>query len=114
MHEEDRLNKAFAALADPTRRAILTRLTQGSATVGELAAPFNMSAPAVSQHLKVLEKADLVTRTTNAQWRTLSLRTEPLDAVSTWIERQRRDWSLRLDALEQHIDHMQKRAQEES
>lgn len=107
MDQEDRLNRVFAALADPTRRALLVKLAQGQATVGELAAPFRMSAPAISQHLKVLERAELITRTTQAQWRTLSLRAEPLDEVSRWIEKQRRDWNLRLDALEQHVDNMQ-------
>lgn len=101
--EEDRLNLVFAALADPTRRKILSRLSQGPATVGEVAAPFAMSAPAISQHLKTLERAGLVTRTVEAQWRTLSLQAEPLDEVSKWIETQRREWNLRLDALEDHL-----------
>lgn len=72
----------------------------------EVAEPFSMSAPAISQHLKVLERAGLVTRTARAQWRTLSLQTEPLDEVSAWIEQQRREWNLRLDALEQHLETM--------
>lgn len=107
MAATDPLSLAFAALADPTRREILARLSQGPATVGEVAAPFNMSAPAISQHLKVLERAGLVTRTTQAQWRTLSMQAEPLDEVSAWIDRQRREWNLRLDALEQHLEQMQ-------
>lgn len=106
MTEED-LSLIFAALADATRREILTRLARGPATVGELAKPFDISAPAISQHLKVLERANLVTRTAHAQWRTLSLQTEPLDEVASWIGRQRREWNLRLDALEQHLDRMQ-------
>lgn len=106
MDADDRLNRAFSALADPTRRAILTKLAQGPATVQEVAEPFSMSAPAISRHLKVLEQAELVTRTAQAQWRTLSLRAEPLDEVSTWISQQRREWDLRLDALEQHLDTM--------
>lgn len=103
MVTEDRLSLVFAALADPTRRAILSRLSHGAATVGEVAAPFDISAPAVSQHLKVLERAGLVTRTAHAQWRTLTLQSEPLDEASAWVEEQRREWNLRLDALGDHL-----------
>lgn len=106
MIAEDRLDLVFAALADQTRRAILSRLSRGPATVGEVAAPFEMSAPAISQHLKVLERAGLVTRTVRAQWRTLSLRTEPLDEAAAWVEKQRLEWNLRLDALEEHLETM--------
>ena len=106
MDADDRLSLAFSALADPTRRAILTRLAQGPATVQEVAEPFSMSAPAISRHLKVLERAALVTRTAHAQWRTLSLQAEPLDEVSAWISQQRLEWNLRLDALEQHVETM--------
>ncbi|GGD34073.1 transcriptional regulator [Microbacterium faecale] len=102
----DRLSLIFAALADATRREILTRLAQGAATVGEIAEPFAISAPAISQHLKVLERAGLVTRTAHAQWRTLSLQTEPLDEAAAWVERRRREWNLRLDALESHLEMM--------
>jgi DNA-binding transcriptional ArsR family regulator len=102
----DALSLVFAALADPTRREILARLSRGSATVGEVAAPFAMSAPAISQHLKVLERAGLVTRTVHAQWRTLSLQAEPLDEVSAWVEKHRREWHLRLDGLDQHLKTM--------
>ncbi|WP_051297464.1 ArsR/SmtB family transcription factor [Brevibacterium album] len=97
----------FAALADPTRRQILTRLSQGPATVGEISEPFEMSAPAISQHLKVLERAGLVIRTANAQWRTLSLQAEPLDEASAWVERHRREWGERFDALDAHLKTMQ-------
>lgn len=100
------MSRVFAALADPTRRAILSRLSQGPATVGEVAAPFAISAPAVSQHLKVLERAGLVARTVQAQWRTLTLRPEPLDEAAIWVEEQRRMWNLRLDSLEQHLQAM--------
>lgn len=103
---QDRLSQIFAALADPTRRAVLTQLAQGPATVGDVAGKFDMSAPAISQHLKVLERAGLVTRTVQAQWRTLSLQAEPLDEASAWVEKQRREWNLRLDALEQHLGEM--------
>lgn len=99
----DPLSLVFAALADPTRREILSRLSQGSATVGEVAAPFTMSAPAISQHLKVLERAGLVTRTAHAQWRTLSIQAEPLDQASAWVEKHRREWNLKLDALDAHL-----------
>ncbi|MGO1265199.1 MAG: ArsR/SmtB family transcription factor [Microbacterium gubbeenense] len=110
MSSEDRLSQVFAALADPTRRAILSRLSHGPASVGAVSAPFGISAPAISQHLKVLERAGLVTRTVQAQWRTLSLRPEPLDDASAWVAEQRREWNLRLDALEQHLGVMKSNA----
>ena len=111
MPATDGLSLTFAALADPTRRAILVKLAQGPATVGEVAEPFAMSAPAISQHLKVLERAGLVTRTTQAQWRTLSMQAEPLDAASAWVEQQRREWNLRLDALDAHLQTMKTQQQ---
>lgn len=104
---DDRLSLVFSALADPTRREILTRLARGPATVGEVAEPFSISRPAISQHLKVLERAKLITRTTRAQWRTLSLEAEPLDEASAWVDEQRRHWNLRLDDLETHLKTMQ-------
>lgn len=110
MDTMDRLSLVFASLADPTRREILSRLSQGPATVGEVAAPFDISAPAVSQHLKVLERAGLVTRTAHAQWRTLSIQTEPLDEAAAWVEKQRREWNLRLDTLEEHLEAIKKNA----
>ncbi|WP_157156766.1 helix-turn-helix transcriptional regulator [Diaminobutyricimonas sp. LJ205] len=106
MAASDSLSVVFAALADPTRRAILSRLAQGPATVGEVAEPFMVTAPAISQHLKVLERAGLVTRTAQAQWRTLSMQSEPLDEASAWVEKHRREWNLRLDALEVHLETM--------
>lgn len=106
MPATDSLSLVFAALADPTRRAILSTLTQGPATVGEVASPFSVSAPAISQHLKVLERAGLVTRTTQAQWRTLSIQPKPLDEASAWVEKHRREWNLRLDALDDHLQTM--------
>lgn len=102
----DPLSLVFAALADPTRRKILARLSRGSATVGEVAAPFAMSAPAISQHLKVLERAGLVSRTAHAQWRTLSMQTDALDEASVWVEKHRREWNRRLDALDDHLKTM--------
>lgn len=110
MVSQDPLSLLFAALADPTRREILSRLSHGPASVGEVAAPFTMSAPAISQHLKVLERAGLVTRTVQAQWRTLSFEPAPLETVSAWVEEQRREWGLRLDALEKHLVDMKKTA----
>src|SRR5919112_5908615 len=86
----DRLSLVFSALADPTRRAILTRLLEGDATVNELAAPLPMSLPAVSRHLKVLEAAGLISRTRDAQWRRSSLEVEPLQEVLDWMEPYRR------------------------
>src|SRR5690625_7087929 len=97
MGEEGQLTAVFAALADPTRRRILTQLSQGPARVGEVAAHFEMSAPAISQHLKVLERAGLISRTVQAQWRTLSIEPEPLDEASAWIAKQRAEWDARLD-----------------
>jgi DNA-binding transcriptional ArsR family regulator len=102
----DPLSLVFAALADPTRREILSRLSQGAATVGEVAAPFAMSAPAISQHLKVLERAGLITRTAHAQWRSLSMHAAALDEASAWVEKHRREWNLRLDALDDHLKTM--------
>ena len=88
----DRLDDTFAALADPTRRAILARLMGGAATVTELAEPFDMSLPAVSKHLKVLEKAGLITRGREAQWRPCRLEADPLREVADWVEGYRRFW----------------------
>jgi DNA-binding transcriptional ArsR family regulator len=99
----DELSAVFSALADPTRRAILSRLTGGPATVGELSAPFSISAPAVSQHLKVLENAGLIERTATAQWRTCSIRTEPLDGAQDWIQKHRGDWNERFDQLDERL-----------
>lgn len=111
MKAEDQLSRVFAALADPTRRDILSRLSQGPLSVGEIAMPLAMSAPAVSQHVKVLERAGLVTRTVHAQWRTLSLQGEPLEEATAWIESQRHEWNLRLDALGTHLEGMKKNTQ---
>ncbi|APU16690.1 MULTISPECIES: ArsR/SmtB family transcription factor [Actinoalloteichus] len=103
MTAKDALSLIFAALADPTRREILTRLSRGPATVGEVAEPFAMSAPAISQHLKVLEGAGLVERTTSAQWRTLTFRRQQLDTASEWVERHRREWGERFTLLDEHL-----------
>ncbi|WP_235520269.1 helix-turn-helix transcriptional regulator [Paenarthrobacter sp. AR 02] len=101
------LDAAFAALADPTRRAILTILADGDATVSDLAAPFAMSLPAVSKHLKVLEASGLISRTRNAQFRPCHLERAALDGVGDWIEDHRRVWDERLDKLDQHLAELQ-------
>jgi DNA-binding transcriptional ArsR family regulator len=100
----DQLSLVFSALADPTRRDLLSRLTEGPTTVGELAAPFAMSGPAISQHLNVLERAGLIERRARAQWRMVSIRPERLDAVAAWVEHHCREWDDRLDRLEARID----------
>ncbi|MGH3505390.1 MAG: ArsR/SmtB family transcription factor [Nocardioidaceae bacterium] len=103
----DQLSKVFSALADPARRDILSRLGQGGATVGELAEPFSISLPAISRHLKVLEGAGLISRTRQAQWRTNSLRTEPLKEATTWMEHLSHLWDERFDRLDAHLARMQ-------
>lgn len=99
----DRLSPIFAALADPTRRAILARLAEGDATVTELAEPFPISLQAVSRHLKVLERAGLITRGRDAQRRSSSLRTDALEEALAWIERYREHWDATLDRLDTHL-----------
>jgi DNA-binding transcriptional ArsR family regulator len=99
----DRLSSTFSALADPTRRAILARLATGEASVTELAEPFAMSMPAVSKHLKVLERAGLVARGREAQWRPRRLEAAPLKDVARWIEHYRRFWEESLDRLDDYL-----------
>src|SRR5687767_3481058 len=107
-HEQpDPLSATFAALADPTRRAILARLATGEASVTELAEPSEMSMPAVSKHLKVLESAGLITRAREAQWRPCRLEPAPLQQVEDWIERHRRIWEERLDRLDDLLRELQ-------
>lgn len=103
----DPLSMTLSALADPTRRAILARLAKGEATVNELAAPFEMSLPAVSKHLKVLERAELVSRSRNAQWRPCRLEPARLELVDSWLEEYRRLWENRLDRLEDYLATLQ-------
>jgi DNA-binding transcriptional ArsR family regulator len=103
----DQLSTTFAALADPTRRAILARLASGDASVTELAEPFEMSMPAVSRHLKVLEHAGLIARGRDAQWRPCRLEPGPLKDVATWTERYRRHWERRLDRLDDYLRDLQ-------
>jgi DNA-binding transcriptional ArsR family regulator len=103
----DPLSTTFAALADPTRRAILSRLAAGEATVTQLAEPFRMSLPAVSKHLKVLERAGLVTQGREAQWRPRRLEAAPLKDVADWVEGYRRIWEARLDRLDDYLKGLQ-------
>lgn len=100
----DALSTTFAALADPTRRAILARLISGETSVTELAAPFDMSLPAVSKHLKVLENAGLIVRSREAQWRPCKLEAEPMRQASEWLERYAKFWSDSLDRLAAYVE----------
>lgn len=104
----DPLSAQFAALADPTRRAILARLSRGEAGVGELAAPFDMSLAAVSKHLKVLEKAGLISRGREAQWRPARLEPMALKGVTDWLEHYRRYWDMSFDRLDDYLRSAQK------
>jgi DNA-binding transcriptional ArsR family regulator len=103
----DPLSTTFATLADPTRRAILARLATGEATVNELAAPFDLSLPAISKHLKVLERAGLITRSREAQWRPCRLAPAPLKEVAEWVEHYRRNWEESFARLDQYLRELQ-------
>lgn len=103
----DRLSLTFSALADPTRRAILARLSSGPASVNELAAPFSMSLPAVSKHLKVLERAQLIARGREAQWRPCEIKAAPLKEATDWMEQYRQFWEARFDRLEEYLKELQ-------
>jgi DNA-binding transcriptional ArsR family regulator len=103
---DDHLSTTFAALADPTRRAILARLASGDCSVTELAEPFEMSMPAISKHLRVLERAGLIARGREAQWRPCHLEPAPLKEVSDWIERYRAIWEQRLDRLDSYLQQL--------
>ena len=103
----DDLSTTFAALADPTRRAILGRLSRGGASVNELAAPFDMTLPAVSKHLKVLERAGLIARGREAQWRPCTLRAAPLKDAAEWVEFYRRFWEEGFDRLDDYLKELQ-------
>jgi DNA-binding transcriptional ArsR family regulator len=107
----DLLDRTFAALADPTRRAIVARLADGEASVTELAAPFDMSLPAVSKHLKVLERAGLITRGRRAQWRPCRLEPAALKEASDWLEEYRQLWEERLDRLDVYLRELQGKEQ---
>jgi len=108
----DRLDRTFAALADPTRRAILARLVTGEASVTELAEPFEMSLPAVSKHLKVLERAELIARGRERQWRPARLEAGPLKEIAEWTERYRRFWEESYERLDDYLDELQGRGKE--
>jgi len=103
----DHLSSTFAALADPTRRAILARLSTGEATVTQLCEPFEMSMPAISKHLKVLERAGLVARSRDAQWRPCRLEAAPLKDVAEWVDAYRRVWEQRFDRLDAYLRTLQ-------
>jgi DNA-binding transcriptional ArsR family regulator len=111
--EEEFLDRAFAALADRTRRAILARLATGDAGVTELAEPFQMSLPAVSKHLKVLEKAGLITRSSQAQWRYCRLEPEPLKQVSDWVGNYSRFWEQSYERLDEYLKDLKKTTEQE-
>ena len=106
---EAQLDNVFMALAHPARRTMLARLGKGEATVGELAQPLDMSLPAVTKHLKVLERARLISRSRNAQWRPCRLEKAPLKAASGWIDEQRKVWESRLDRLEGYLHGLEQR-----
>jgi DNA-binding transcriptional ArsR family regulator len=107
---DDELSATFGALADPTRRALLARLAEGEATVNELAEPFAISLQAISKHLQVLERAGLITRGREAQWRPCRLETAPLAGAQHWIERNTQVWNDRLDRLGQHLQNLQRQS----
>lgn len=106
----DQLSATFSALADPTRRAILARLATGEASVNELAEPFKMTLPAISKHLKVLQKAGLITRGRDAQFRPCKLEAEPLKVASDWIDRYRDFWEQSFDRLDEYLRDLQEKA----
>ncbi|WP_375505694.1 ArsR/SmtB family transcription factor [uncultured Nostoc sp.] len=103
----EQLSLTFAALADPTRRAILAHLAKGEASVSELAKPFKMSLPAISKHLKVLERAGLISRGREAQWRPCQIKAQPLRDAADWIEQYRQLWEQRLDQLDDYLHELQ-------
>ncbi len=109
----EHLSSLFAALADPTRRAILARLTRGEATVTELAEPFDLSLPTVSKHLKVLQHAGLVSQGRQAQWRPCRLEAAPLRDIAEWVEEYRRFWDERFEVLDDYLNELKARAEKE-
>ncbi len=109
--QPDQLSATFAALADPTRRAILVRLARGEATVKELAAPFDLSLPAISKHLRVLQRAGLIEQGRQAQWRPCRLKPEPLRDVADWLGQYRRHWEASFDRLDAYLKELQRAGQ---
>lgn len=112
MKESDQLDAAFSALANPTRRAILARLASGEATVNALAEPFDMSLPAVSKHIRVLEGAGLITRGKNAQYRPCTLNAQPLEALASWTDQYRHIWEARFDLMSEVLMNMKENQDE--
>ncbi len=110
----DQLSSTFAALADPTRRAILARLALGETTVTELAQPFDMSLPAVTKHLKVLQSAGLISRSKTAQWRPCKLEAKPMQQAADWVGEYRKFWEQRLDQLDAYLQELQSKQQEKN
>jgi len=113
MVSADALSATFSALSDPTRRALLARLARGNATVKELAAPFELSLPAISKHLKVLERAGLVTRGKEAQWRPVQLSARPLREAAGWLATYRELWEQRFDRMAEYLEELQQRKRED-
>lgn len=109
--DNDRLSKTFAALASATRRAILARLAEGEATVNELAEPFNMTLPAISQHIKVLERAGLIIRGQKAQYRPCTIEVTPLQEISTWTEQYRPIWEARFNQMDDYLNQLNNKEQ---
>ena len=107
--DSDKLSRTFAALANSTRRAILARLAQGEATVNELAEPFDMSLPAISKHIRVLERAGLVTQGQKAQYRPCTIDATPLQVVSNWTEQYRHIWEARFDQMDDYLDQLNRK-----
>ena len=114
MQTTDQLSLTFSALADPTRRAILTRLASGVTSVRKLAEPFDMSAPAISKHLKVLERAKLITRSRHAQWRPCRLQAKPLKNALNWLEHYRQFWEESFDRLDNYLKELQNKKKNEA
>jgi DNA-binding transcriptional ArsR family regulator len=112
--QTDHLSSTFAALADPTRRAILSRLSGGEMSVSELAKPFRMTPPAVTKHLKVLQRAGLITRSREAQWRPCKLVAAPLKEASDWVDQYRRFWEESFDRLDEYLAELQARPEAEA
>jgi DNA-binding transcriptional ArsR family regulator len=113
MQQTDPLSATFAALADPTRRAILARLAKGEATVKDLAAPFDMTQPAISKHLRVLERAGLIEQARQAQWRPRRLRAGPLREIADWVNEYRRHWEASFERLDAYLREIQSQEQSE-
>jgi DNA-binding transcriptional ArsR family regulator len=112
--QTDQLSTIFAALSDPTRRAIIARLAEGEATVGELAAPFNLSLPAISKHLKVLQRSGLIEQGRHAQWRPCRLKPEPLRDVQSWLDRYQEFLGERYDRLDEYLRELQDTGKEQN